>query len=283
MKLSNFIDYRKLDIPDLPKSAIILDNQGFSQYPGPVIGIEVEVENYDHGSNCTEYGWSRDNDGSLRNHGMEFISRPTRPQHVETIINHLFNRLPDEVHFSPRTSIHVHMNCRDLTLKQVYNIVILHQCFEDLLYKFAGPERKKSIFCVPIGNSDYYLHLKHDANRSRLTNWSKYTSLNLTRIQDYGTIEFRHLRGTSNLNTIYTWLHLLYRLYNYAVSRDTEQLENEIKLASSTNNYSSFGLSVFGTYFFDLNRDNMYEKHMREDFAISKLFMADKLADQGVL
>jgi len=150
VKLCELRDFPSLKVN---KNELLTDNQQFSQYNGPLTGIEVEVENLDDTEFKLTHSWSVASDGSLRNAGREFISSPSTPHQIEAAINHLYAELPAKAHFSPRTSVHVHLNCRELTLKQIYNIVILYQCFEDLLYDFAGSERKKSIFCVPIGNT----------------------------------------------------------------------------------------------------------------------------------
>lgn len=281
MRLSELNTYKKLAL----NSADIKDPddlQGFSKYAEPAIGIEVEVENIrDHVP--IQHSWQANTDGSLRNHGLEFISLPTKPKLVETAINHLFDVLPTSAHFSPRTSIHVHMNVRDLTLAQVYNIVILYQCFEDLLYKFAGPERKKSIFCVPLGSTSYYIGMRRAfVDRPQGINWSKYTGLNLAPINNYGTIEFRHLRGTNNRETIFDWLHFLYNIWHYASSHSTDELEALIRECSSTRDYTQLGYDVFGDRFNKLNNDGAYTKAMREDFAVSKLFMSRFDYSKGV-
>lgn len=252
-----------------------LTSQGFNVYPVPLTGIEVEVENLlaDRVASPS-HSWRVENDGSLRNYGLEYISLPTKPEHIESAITYLFDDIiPTTAHFSPRTSIHVHLNCRDLTMMQIYNIVLTYQCFEDLLYDFAGKERKRSIFCVPIGNTDYYNQLKPVCMANEIIGWSKYTGLNLGPLHEYGTIEFRHLRGTRDKSTIFTWLHLLYSLYNYAINLDTTVLEDRILEVSRTQNYMGFGYQVFGTKFFDLSQRSDYQKKMTEDIAISKLFM----------
>ena len=270
MKLCELRDFPSLKVN---KNELLTDNQQFSQYNGPLTGIEVEVENLDDTEFKLTHSWSVASDGSLRNAGREFISSPSTPHQVEAAINHLYAELPAKVHFSPRTSVHVHLNCRELTLKQIYNIVILYQCFEDLLYDFAGSERKKSIFCVPIGNTQYYNGFKglmHSGDLYKF--WSKYTGLNVKPLNEYGTIEFRHLRGTKDRNVVFTWLHLLYRLYRYATTLESEELETRIKAISQNGNYSNFGNMVFGEYF-TLLQSLSFEKKMQEDFAISKLFI----------
>jgi len=253
------------------KTIEFVRQRGFEAYPSPAIGIEVEVEN------CRDmmlgsHFWRVDNDGSLRNGGLEFISSPTDPENVEYLVKQLYDALPSSAHFSPRTSVHVHMNCRDLTYKQVFNLVLVYQVFEDLLYEFAGRERKKSIFCVPLGNTQYYRQLRKHCDAHALVHWSKYTGLNLAPLGNYGTVEFRHLRGTGDREVVYRWLHILYRLYNYATSIDTQELEAKLLHASEHQRGYELGYEVFGDAFSFLACDS-YAKKIDEDLSIAKLFM----------
>ena len=283
MKLSDRNDFGRLNVNKAIKEP--LDTQGFSYYATPLTGIEVEVENFRADSSIApSHSWRMDNDGSLRNRGVEFISAPTEPKHIESAITHLFDDiLNTSNHFSPRTSIHVHLNCRDLTYDQIYNIVILYQCFEDLMYSFAGPERKKSIFCIPVGNTNYYNTFKMHMSQHLLPGWSKYTGLNLGPLRDYGTVEFRHLRGTRNKFVLFEWLHILYKLYNFAISQSTENLERMINDTAESGNYFSLGYAVFGAHFLTLTRDTAYDKAMKADVTISKLFSFKKPNLEGYI
>ena len=76
-------------------------------------------------------------------------------------------------------------------------------------------------------------------------------------------------------------MHFLYKLYTFAVSKTTDQLEAMIIEYSNTRNFQEFGERVFGCDFADLAANNNYNKKMIEDFAISKLFMG-KLKLQGL-
>lgn len=272
--LSDHVGFDTLNISNDIKSPI--NSYGLDTLGGPITGIEIEVEQADRDNlGRILHSWRVDNDGSLRNNGLEFISKPTKAEHVESALRYLYEDVLTKapVHFSPRTSVHVHMNCRNLTFMQIYNIVILYQCFEDLLYDFAGPERKKSIFCVPIGNTHYYTQLKTHFKINHLIGWSKYTGLNLCPLQGYGTIEFRHLRGTSDLPTIMNWLRLLYRLYSFATNTSTKDLEDLIQTISNTDGYSNLCQLVFNNDAVLLTNQPNYQKKMAEDIAISKLFM----------
>jgi len=283
MKLNERNDYPKLNINKDIKEP--LNTQGFNYYSMPLTGVEVEVENFTTQLDpLPSHSWRVETDGSLRNRGVEFISKPTEPKHIESAITYLFDDILNQRnHFSPRTSIHVHLNCRELTFDQVYNIVILYQCFEDLLYSFAGPERKKSIFCIPVGNTDYYNALKTLMKAETLPTWSKYTGLNLGPLREYGTIEFRHLRGTRNKFVVFDWLHILYKLYTFAISLETEELEKLIHNTTVSHDYFGLGYAVFGTHFLTLTRDASYEKTMKTDMTISRLFSYKKPNLEGYI
>lgn len=283
MKLNEQHDFSRLTINKSIKEP--LDTQGFSYYTAPLTGIEVEVENFRTDTHPgPSHSWRMESDGSLRNRGVEFISQPTEPKHIESAITHLFDDiLNSSSHFSPRTSIHVHLNCRELTYDQIYNIVILYQCFEDLLYGYAGPERKKSIFCVPVGNTNYYNTFKTLMKQHMLPSWSKYTGLNLGPLRDYGTIEFRHLRGTRNKFILFDWLHLLYKLYTYAIEYTTDELEKQILETETTGNHFGLGYSVFGSHFLTLTREASYDKAMKADITISKLYSFTKPNLEGYI
>lgn len=273
MKLKDSVRYESM--PSMKKDHWKLVDferkRGFEAYPSPAIGIEVEVENARDMGLSSPF-WRVDSDGSLRNGGLEWISSPTLPENVECLVKQLYDALPSSAHFSPRTSVHVHMNCRELTFMQVFNIVLVYQVFEDLLYEYAGRERKKSIFCVPLGNTQYYKILRKHCDAGALIHWSKYTGLNLAPLGNYGTIEFRHLRGTSDREVVYRWLHMLYRLYNYAISIDTKELEAKLLRASEYQSGYELGFEVFRDMFPHLACDS-YAKKIDEDLSIAKLFM----------
>src|SRR5687767_14683299 len=90
-----------------------------AQQPGKFIaGVELEIEDTDGVSGGLPHGWHSEEDGSLRNYGMEFISPPlpaeTLMGHFEGIHAKLVSHSGQKKHFSDRTSIHVHVNCLDL-------------------------------------------------------------------------------------------------------------------------------------------------------------------------
>ena len=104
-----------------------------------LVGIEIEVENMGNGNYVPAYYWQVKEDGSLRNNGVEFTSIPLRASQVEYALD-VYNRsvtqnnTPD---YSPRTSVHVHLNIRDLTWDQLKNLIILYCLFEKHFFHIA--------------------------------------------------------------------------------------------------------------------------------------------------
>jgi hypothetical protein len=280
MKLSKVLSFPTLNTP---YKAVDFNLHNLDKFQEPITGIEVEVENVDKDSTKEHLNdaWTMIEDGSLRNHGAEFVSKPIYPANIESALSYLYTKtLHSSVHFSPRTSVHAHLNCRDITFLQIYNIVILYQCFESLLYSFAGNERKKSIFCVPLSNTMYYLQLKANLSTNLIPQWSKYTGLNLTRLSDLGTIEFRHLRGTSDYHLICNWLEILYKLYNFAINIKTNDLEKLIIDTRKDRSYVALLLKVFDDISHKLPINNTWEKDMELDCSVSKLYMTPFKAER---
>ena len=248
-----------------------------NRFSAPITGIEIEVEGVDRdsASDRINNAWTVTTDGSLRNGGAEFISKPLNPEYVESALHYLYTKTFDnEIHFSPRTSVHVHLDCRKLTFNQVYNIVILYQSFESLLYNFAGKERKKSIYCVPLSNSMFYLEFAKAMSLYEFPQWNKYTGLNLARLHELGTVEFRHLRGTYDYKIICTWLEILYKLYNFAINIDTSKLQVLIINTRSHLTFLNLIHNVFEEHTELLIKNENWTKEMKQDLSISKLFMS---------
>lgn len=221
-----------------------INNQG-------LVGIEVEVENITNPVITTAY-WEGKADNSLRNNGVEFVSVPLQPKQIQYALEHLFSALtiqnnPD---FSNRTSIHVHINCRDMTLDQIWNMCLLYAVFEKHFYKVAGTKRMNSIFCVPLFRTNQ-LGLLSDVIYRFQPSWHKYCGLNLLPLvnnnvtNSYGTIEFRHLYGTSDQSVIMNWVNDLLCLRTFAMNISKKELEEMIKDMNTTSSYLSMYHDIF--------------------------------------
>lgn len=216
-----------------------------------MIGIEIEVENIRNSVPLAAY-WDMKEDGSLRNHGKEFVSVPLQIKQVQLALEHLYTNLlktnaPD---FSNRTSTHIHVNCRDLTQDQIFNFVLLYAIFEKHFFQVAGTRRMNSIFCVPLFRTNQMSTL-NEVIYSCSPNWHKYCGINLLPLfqnsvtQGYGTIEFRHLYGTKDVNEILHWINDIMCLRKFACEISKEDLLKNIESMNTTSSYMSLYSQVF--------------------------------------
>ena len=216
-----------------------------------MVGIEIEVENITNSLHPLAY-WDIKADGSLRNNGVELVSVPLQIKQVQLALEHVYNVLTanNKPDFSNRTSVHIHVNCRDLTQNQIYNFILLYALFEKHFYAFAGNKRMNSIFCVPLFRTNQ-LNVLDNVVYGLSPNWHKYCGINLLPLyqnqvtQGYGTIEFRHLYGTSNQREILEWINDIMCLRKYACEISKDDLLKNIKEMNTTSSYISLYSQVF--------------------------------------
>lgn len=230
------------------------------------IGVEIEMENVssDFHSNVPP-GWSYTGDNSLRENGLEFITRPMTPElfrpALAALMAHVSPSGAKRPSFSWRTSIHVHLNVRGESVENVCNLLLLYMLFEDSLFSFVGEDRRTNNFCVPLTETAISRELTNlfqdDIPLGHLLGeWMKYTALNPRpiRYNDHGgehgsgkgTIEFRHLAGTYDLVQIMTWINLILCLQNFSRSVPLEDLEERILAINTKQDYLVLFNAVFG-------------------------------------
>lgn len=236
------------------------------------LGIEVEVENVERwDSNHSPY-WTIIEDGSLRNNGREFITPPIRAYRVENALTKLFEALNRDIDFSERTSIHIHMNVRTLTVEQLEALVVTYMLFEKAIFSFIGENRYDNIFCVPLCETDMGGSLEQlITNGSPYIEWEKYTALNLVPISSKGTLEFRHLAGTRDLTKIMTWINIILSLKTFALRNDVEYIWHRINSLNTTSEYRMFGEEVFGNMI-----HHIYTPTFNQDVASCITYVKDK-------
>jgi len=221
------------------------------------LGIEVEVENVQTFHNISPY-WRITEDGSLRNNGREFITPPIRAWRVEQALTTLFEQqINKDVDFSERTSIHIHMNIRTLTVAQLEALVITYLLFERSMFNFVEKRRYNSVFCVPVCETQMGKYLERlILNGNPIFSWQKYTALNLLPITEKGTIEFRHMQGTKDIKKLMTWINLILCLKKFALRNDPEYIWHRVTTLNTTSEYRMFGEEVFGTLIEEIYTNN---------------------------
>jgi len=208
------------------------------------VGIEIEVENiHDYLKGDITGFWKQKPDNSLRNGGMEFVSLPLLGKDITKalllISDWLSVRNPD---FSHRTSVHIHLDCTDLSVDQLKSLLLLYVYFEIILFRFISFERMYNNYCVPIWKTTTTIasisslfadRINRESVNRAFNNWHKYQALNLKRLNDIGTVEFRHCEGTSNHKFILKWIKVIQCLKRAAISHSFNFFATTIEKATS--------------------------------------------------
>jgi len=262
------------------------------------LGIEVECE--DIAGKFQNYGnaiWPFKSDGSLRQGGLEFVSLPLPVPVVRSAIALLLTEIysrTDNPGFSWRTSTHAHLECRNLSLEELRILILLHFLFEEKLFTFAHSGRRDTnIFCTPISRSFFY-GLSDVANAKTTdqfmlgfqylkTNWHKYSSLNINHLYDFGTLEFRHMRGCGDPEKLGTWIKLLITLYNSAHQISLEELTESVYKLNTTSSYRSFTERVFGEELSEVLEVPSSRVQMSRGVSLLKEILAGKALSEKVM
>lgn len=276
VKLQNTIGYSSDLVDRSSNIQTIMDSKKFKPPiklvdENTFVGIEVEVERVFRTAHVLSYlpdcyVWRNIEDGSLRNNGREFVSIPLKGNSILFALDFLKEVLTKEKtcvghEFSDRTSVHVHVNVRDITPEQVKSLILTYLVVEPLLYAYVGGDRAKNIFCVPLTEATLTSRLNdimqsnnRDSFRNSIGEWYKYTGFNLLPILEYGTIEFRHMRGTIDPKILGIWINFLLSIKNYAVKYPFEKIKDFIFNLNTSSEYHNFMHEVFGELLNELPR-----------------------------
>lgn len=207
-----------------------------------ICGLECEIESIKGPAKKKISNFLSVPDGSLRNNGIEYTTAvPTSREEVVLDFQALHKALDlGNEPFSERTSTHVHVNVSNLTEKDARQMVLLYALFEEFFFAMVQPERRDNIHCVPL--TETYLPSRYAYGmQAMMAHWHKYTALNLKRMQDLGTMEFRHMHGTNNAEELNQWLHVLENLWKLAQRIDI----NETTLSKKEEIVSWFEMLFF--------------------------------------
>jgi hypothetical protein len=244
--------------------------------PHLLYGLEVELENCVYPEEMVISGMTRTDDGSLRNCGQEFILKPMTYSNVAQVLGSFWGRNNiNSIHVSERCSVHVHVNCQDLTFDQLAPILLLYQVMEPLFFTWVGDERDKNIFCVPW--SETLITANSLATvRTSFRDWYKYTALNLRPLHDQGTIEFRHLGGQKDFTRILTWMCFIGCLFAYCEDKTLMDVEQEVLALNSNSFYLGTLNKVFKQWAMELIQLPQYEQALEKGVLAAKYCVLQK-------
>lgn len=198
------------------------------------VGVEIETENLRREDAEGLRSWRSVSEGSIS--GYELVLRG--PLYGSSLfmaldeLRPLSQRINEANVFSERTSVHVHIDIRDMTWVQVMNFITLSVMFEPVLFKYVAPHRSGNHFCwsfldcqglvTELKAVNRYANSSPEALRSSISNHfsvdsTKYSGINLSSIARYGSLEFRMHEGTMNVNSIIRWINILLSIKNYAM------------------------------------------------------------------
>ena len=136
--------------------------------------------------------------------------------------------------FSNRTSIHVHVNVSDMEVKEWFTFLFLWVLYEDALIHFCGEERKGNLFCLSSRDAEGLLFkLEEFARDGQIYEFNdnyRYSAVNTTASVKYGSLEFRSMRGTLDIEVLNKWLSTLYCLRQKAIEIGSPALLIDIVL-----------------------------------------------------
>lgn len=214
----------------------------FGRYRNP-IGIEVEVENCPKPIEWPQKSpifWKTAEDGSLRNHGIEFISVALSGRMIDHAIKELSEVLAKKKpSWSVRTSIHVHVNMSTLTFNQLKAFCMIYALYEDCFFSMCDPSRKGNSFCYPVSQLD-------PKDFSQIADTNKYCALNLAPLRRQTTVEFRHLQGTDDWRHVRRWIQMIVKLHYYVEKMESQTSVNDIKAVINNGEYVVLFNNIFG-------------------------------------
>lgn len=220
------------------------------------IGIEIECEGI-----CATFDnqiWKSVNEPSLRS-GVEYVTR--RPVEFKglskALTNWKNNTKNSKFKNSIRTSIHVHINVSDLTVKQMYNILGAYWFLENVLVQVNGHERVGNLHCLRIKDADdlFFSVLNSVRSRNYLQNFDqqscKYAAVNLFSPVNLGSLEFRFLKRYEDIKEIQLWCENLYYLCHNAKNYEPDEIVSWIDELTTEEFLERFFSKEFVYYLID--------------------------------
>jgi hypothetical protein len=220
--IGEFVDRRKSRRVNARSNALLLDTN---------IGLEFEYEGVRTVNGINPMLWSVKEDHSLHNRGMEFtFSEPMWGVDAYGAIENMITTANDNGYLtSMRTGLHVHLDVRDMARAQLIGFLAYYTMFESAIYNWVGDDRDANNFCLPYYKATGSFAQVRDIVGRLFDTWGnddiakikvkgasqifhRYTGLNLKSLVDFGSLEFRHLKTTKNLDRVIDWINVIFSL-----------------------------------------------------------------------
>lgn len=192
-------------------------------------GLEIEVEGVNLPTTNPSM-WVMEKDGSLKTEeAWEYVMpKPTSLSVVKERLDYLAQRYKDcdsTVHESIRAGVHVHMNVQSWDIKQLITFATCYYILEDVLLKWCGESREGNLFCLRTRDAEFVLFQLVKSLQTKNLKYLnndiiRYASLNFLSLFKYGSVEFRGMRGTGDLDLIYKWAKMIDELRQSSLQFD---------------------------------------------------------------
>jgi len=217
--------------------------------PTTFLGIEIEAEHFQGFSPSFQVEvnkfWGQRAEGSLREYGVEWASKPIRGDTVVSALQVLDQMNATGLTYNARTGLHVHINCIDMDLDSIRTLCALYVLFEPALYAISG-SRESSPFCIESrGGLDGIPEILAGNFNRGINQSQKYSGFNLKPLKTFGTVEFRQAQGTSNTTVILDWCNILLRIHEFARKHPYNEIKPTLWELNTTSQYSMFAMQVF--------------------------------------
>lgn len=248
--------------------------------PKGAVGIEIEVEGASLPQVLDKY-WNVERDGSLRGESAEYVldAPKTRLTAFKALdyLDAAFKDNNSKLNFSHRTSVHVHINVKDMTRNELVNFIYLSYLFDNCFARIGDRPVKGNRFCLRLIDAEEPAFWLQQAMKRKgfpripQMQEAKYSAVNICPISKYGSVEFRTMKGTMDVKLLKDWVDILLRLREYSCSKNTikELMEGFIE------DEKAFVEKIFGklsTYFI---ADSLYnELRMNYSLLIGCLYEA---------
>lgn len=195
------------------------------------VGVEIEVEG--------KYlppapkNWRAEMDGSLKaEEALEYVMRqPVKIEDLEKSLVDLkeaFVQSGAVFNNSYRAGIHVHVNCQELSLRQLASMISCYIIFDNSIVNTCDKFRRGNHFCLRAEDAQYLVRRLKDAfilNDPAMLNDDiiRYSSMNVSSLYKYGSVEFRALESTDDFSKIYKFAKKHYQIREFAKKFDTPQ------------------------------------------------------------
>lgn len=218
-----------------------------------MFGVEIEAEGV--GLPIMDDGvWRTERDPSLAS-GLEaheyVLCQPMSLEGCKAALDALAAIYKDKgtnVVETETSGVHIHLNVQEYTPREFFTLATTYFVLEELLLTYCGPYRQGNHFCLSSQHAEGQVYeLVQSAINRKMGNLNKeqirYSSFNVYSLFKYGSVEFRAMRGTGDLDAIWEWLEIIDRLREGAKQFKDPQ---EVILSMSLEGEKNFITQVLG-------------------------------------